>query len=779
MKQNLTGLTSAQVQSRVAAGEKNTATKSLTKSIQQIIFENTFTLFNLINIMLGMLVFLTGSYKNMLFLVIATVNTMIGIFQEIRSKRQIDKMALLSEAKVTVIRNGVSVEIAPEDLVLDDLIVLQLGDQVPVDGIVQKTQELEIDESQITGESDVIVKTEGQALISGSFVVGGHAIMRATKVGKATFVNSLTEKVSKTEKQNSALLNLIKRIIRILTMIIIPLGLLLFASRLWHGVSFNHAILGTVAAMIGMIPEGLILLSSVTLAISAYHLARKQVLVRDLASIETLARVDTLCLDKTGTITSGDLQFKDLVLASGQTRDAVSKLLGSLVKEIDDTNETAEALKVAFPKHPYQAQQIVPFSSARKWSGVHFEQGNYVLGAPQFVLDLNEQQTQQVHDFAAAGNRVLALVKAQQMSREGLVGTELVAFILITDVIRADAPTTLAYFANQGVQVKVISGDDPTTVAAIAKRTGIEHAEQLVDMTTVADDADYHALVANTTVFGRVKPEQKERLVKALQDNGHTVAMTGDGVNDILALRQANCGIAMASGNESTKSIADFVLVNSNFSALINILNEGRRVINNIDNIAALYLVKTMFSIMLSLIFIFMAKSYPFQPIQLTPINSLMVGVPSFLLALAPEFHPIKNRFFTGIVEIALPSAICVVLYILLIGGIGNLLGFQVAITDTLNVLLTGLISWQALLLVSRPLNRYKTLIVSGSIVLFMGLFIIFGKFFYLTNFFTWQVGGIGLLLILTINPVFLLIQRVVNYFYGDRKMKAKKELTK
>lgn len=770
MTQNLTGLTSAQVQTRIAAGENNTATESLTKSSKQIVFENTFTLFNLINVILGILVFLTGSYKNMLFLLIATVNTMIGIFQEIRAKRQVDKMALLSQSKVTVIRNGKQVEIEPEGIVLDDLLVLQLGDQVPVDGIVKETQELEIDESQITGESDVIIKTDGESLISGSFVVSGHAIMQATEVGKSTFVNSLTEKVSKTEKNNSVLLNLIKRIIRILTIIIIPLSLLLFASRLWHGVALNHAILGTVAAMIGMIPEGLILLSSVTLAISAYHLARKQVLVRDLASIETLARVDTLCLDKTGTITNGNLQFKQLVLSHGQNEKMVSDILGSLVKEIDDTNETAEALKTAFPSHPYHAQQIVPFSSARKWSGVQFEQGNYVLGAPQFVLQLSEQQTQQVHGFAANGNRVLALVKADEMSRDGITGAELVAFILITDVIRADAPSTLAYFANQGVTVKVISGDDPTTVAAIAQRTGIAKAEQLVDMTTVADDANYHDLVAKTTVFGRVKPEQKERLVKALQDNGHTVAMTGDGVNDILAFRQANCGIAMASGNESTKSIADFVLVDSNFSALIQILNEGRRVINNIDNIAALYLVKTMFSIMLSLIFIFMAKSYPFQPIQLTPINSLMVGVPSFFLALAPEFHPIKNRFFTGIVEIALPSAICVVLYIMLIGGIGNLFGFEVATTDTLNVLLTGLISWQALLLVSRPLNRYKAMIVAGSIIGFMGLFIIFGKFFFLARLFTWQVGGIGLLLLLTVNPVFLLVQRLVNYF-RDKKI--------
>ncbi|WP_429971575.1 HAD-IC family P-type ATPase [Fructilactobacillus sp. Tb1] len=769
MTQNLMGLNTAQVKDRMAAGEKNTAPEKLTKSIKQIIIENTFTLFNLINLFLGFLVFLTGSYKNMLFLFVAVMNTSIGIFQEIRAKRQVDKMALLSQSKVKVIRNGQETEIEPDQIVLDDLIVLQLGDQVPVDGLVKATKELEIDESQITGESDVIVKKDGQTLISGSFVVSGHAIMQATKVGSATFVNSLTEKVSKTAKKNSVLLNLINKIIRILTVIIIPLGLLLFVSRLFHGVSLNHAILGTVAAMIGMIPEGLVLLSSVTLAISAYHLARKRVLVRDLASIETLARVDTLCLDKTGTITNGKLKFKELVLADDAKQADAAAILGSLVHEVNDTNETADAIKAAFSQHPYQAQEIVPFSSARKWSGVKLSQGNFVLGAPQFVLQLTDAQKQQVHDFAAAGNRVLALVSATDISREGLQNTKLMAYILITDVIREDAPSTLHYFADQGVTVKVISGDDPTTVAAIAKRTGIKNADRLVDMTTVADDADYHKLVAQTTVFGRVKPEQKERLVKAMQDNGHTVAMTGDGVNDILALRQSNCGIAMASGNESTKSIADFVLIDSNFSALINVLNEGRRVINNIDTIAALYLIKTMFSIMLSLIFIFIAKSYPFQPIQLTPINSLMVGIPSFLLALSPEFHPIRNRFFTGIVEIALPSALCVVLYIMMIGGIGSLLSFNVTTTDTLNVLLTGLIGWQALILVSRPFNRYKLMIITFSISAFMLLFICFGKFFYLTNLFTWQVGGIGLLLILTINPVFIVIQKIVNHFYQKR----------
>ncbi|WP_413627859.1 HAD-IC family P-type ATPase [Fructilactobacillus vespulae] len=763
-EKELLGLTDEQVQAQMQAGKKNTKQPLLTRSVKDIIWQNTFTLFNFINVFLGALVFFTGSYKNMLFLLIATLNTSIGIIQEIRSKRQVDKMALLSQSKVKVRRNGKTVQISPDDLVEEDLLLLDLGDQIPVDGVVAQTAELEIDESQITGESDVILKSTGDALISGSFVVSGHAVMRVTKVGKETFVNSITEKIKKSDRTNSELLNLINKIIKILTFIIIPLGIGLFISRIMHNVDLTESILGTVAAMIGMIPEGLILLSSVTLAISAYHLAKKQVLVKDLASIETLARVDTVCLDKTGTITSGKLTFKELTnVAPGYRKAEVAEIIGSLVHAINDTNETAQALQTAFPGDGNAARRIVPFSSARKWSGVELaNQGNYILGAPQFVLQLTADQKQTIHQYASQGNRVLALVKARKMEVTGCEQTELIALILITDVIRPDAADTLLYLKNQGVTSKVISGDDPVTVASIAGRAQIDNPNRLIDMSEVDDDADYQKIAAANTIFGRVKPEQKERLMKALQANGHTVAMIGDGVNDILALRQANCGIAMASGNESTKSIADFVLINSNFSALINVLKEGRRVINNIDSIAALYLIKTMFSVLLSIIFIFVAKSYPFQPIQLTPINSLMVGVPSFLLALAPDFRPVQNRFFSGVIGISLPSALCVVFYIWMIGVIAPFIGLSQPQADTLNVLLTGLVCWNALLLLGRPLNRYKGMIVTGSILAFSVVFLLFGKFFSLTTMFELPIFLTGAGLLITIPVMFNFVQKMV-----------------
>ncbi|USS93208.1 HAD-IC family P-type ATPase [Fructilactobacillus ixorae] len=764
--QQFSGLTSAEVQARVQQGLKNTEPRPLTKSTGQIIAENVFTLFNLINVILAIMVFTTGSYKNMLFILIATVNTLIGIFQELRSKHQVDKMALLSHSPVTVIRNGAPQAIAPAAVVQGDTLQVTLGDQFPVDGTVLATEELEVDESQITGEADPIRKQVGDPVTSGSFVVSGNALIQVTKVGAATFVNSLTAKIKPTQQNNSQLLRLINRIIKILTIIIVPLGTILLVSRFLHGVGYAEAILGTVAAMMGMIPEGLVLLSSVTLAVSAYHLARQHVLVRDLASIETLARVDTICLDKTGTLTSGALQFKQLQLETTRyTKAEVGAILGSLVNGIGDTNETARTLQAHFQEHPDPVTDIVPFSSARKWSGGTVGAvGKFAMGAPQFVLDLTPKQQADVQRLAQDGNRVLALVQATTLQTNDLQGTQLIAFLLITDVIRPDAASTLEYLRNQGVTAKVISGDDPTTVAQIAKATAIPGWQRSVDMSQVGADADYQALVAKHTIFGRVKPAQKERLIKALQANGHTVAMTGDGVNDILALRQSNCGIAMASGNESTKSIADFVLMNSNFSALINVLREGRRVINNIDSIASLYLIKTMFSVMLSVLFLFLAKSYPFAPIQLTPINSLMVGIPSFLLALAPAFHPIRDRFIAGITEISLPSALTVVINVLVIDGLGSLLHWQQLQLSTLSVLVTGFVCWQALILVSRPLNPYKTAIIAGSIMLFLGTFVLFRHFLGFASLVSWPLGVIGLVLILLVNPLFLGLQRVIHW---------------
>ncbi len=768
------GLSSAQVKHQIQNNHKNTGEPSLTRSVKEIFRDNTFTLFNLVNVVLGALVFYTGSYKNLLFLGIAVFNTGIGIFQEIRSKRQVDKMVLLAEGKINVIRDGQKSEIYPEEIVLGDVLVLNRGDQVPVDGVVMTSRGMEVDESPITGESRTISKSVDDALTSGTFLVSGSGRMLATKVGKETFVSHISDEAKGGEDTSSILLNTINRIIKILTYVIIPLGMILFASKLIGGNGLNRAILGTVAAMIGMIPEGLVLLTSVTLAVSAMHLARKKTLVRDLPAIETLARVDVICLDKTGTITNGDLKFERAVpLNDAVTVEQLKAIAAAITYGTGDTNETANAINEAIEKPAGEPAAIVPFSSQRKWSGITLATGeHYVFGAPQFIFNQLESKLQEkIQSFAKEGFRVLAVAKVTALdAQRGLQNPELMGLILISDVIRPNAATTFSYFKNQGVTIKVISGDDPTTVGTIAKNAGIEGAEKQIDMSTVDDTTDFGQVATENAVFGRVTPDQKKQLIAGLQSQKHTVAMTGDGVNDLLALRQADCGIAMASGSESTKSIADFVLINSNFDAMLDVLKEGRRVINNIERVASMYLIKTMYSVALAIIFVFLSMQYPFEPIQLTPITSLMVGIPSFVLALEPNFSRITNQFMRQVLIVSAPAAVCIVGYIMVIEAFGNFFGASYEFTSTLCVVLTGAICWLALVTVSRPLNRLKTALVVTVLAAFILVVIFFNQIFSLVSFFANDIWLFALPLIATSYPLYLFMQGVITKILDRRE---------
>lgn len=758
------GLTAKQVQQRIDTGRQNEPAPSLTRSIKAIFRDNLLTWFNLINLVLGALVLITGSYKNELFLGVAIVNTAIGIFQEIRSKRQIDKMSLLSESTYEVKRASGTVELHQDAIVQDDLLVMHRGDQLPVDGLILETKGIEVDESQITGEATPIAKTTGDSVVSGSFLVSGQAVVRATHVGAKSFINTMSGEVQSGESTNSQLLNTINRIIKILTVVIVPLGTVLFISRLLNHSSINQAILGTTAAMIGMIPEGLVLLTSVSLAVSAMNLARHRVLVRELPAIEGLARVDVLGLDKTGTITSGKLQLSKIVPWHQQSLDQVKLIIGGTINAIGDDNETARALNSDLTNPEWQPTKVVPFSSARKWSGVSVQQGNYVIGAPEFVLkQVPANLAKQIEGYAAEGYRVLCIAQTTEMNADDLGNVTVLGLILIEDEIRENAVETFRYFQNQDVALKVISGDNPTTVANIASRAGIKNWAQLIDMSSLEGDIDYDQLVAKYTVFGRVTPTQKKQLVKAWQRAGHSVAMTGDGVNDILALRQADCGIAMASGSEAAKSIADFVLVDSNFDAMLNVLNEGRRVVNNIERVASLFLIKTMYSVALSIIFIFMRNGYPFQPIQLTPISVLTVGIPTFVLALEPNYQRISGQFMKQVMVIAAPAAICVVAYILVIDLVGGVqFNLNYTETSTLSVLLTGAVCLVALLMVARPLNRLKLALVLLMAGCFALIFIFFGKLFSLEGIFNWQMALFYLPLLASIYPFFYLVQEVV-----------------
>ena len=770
------GLTDAQVQAQIKSGHKNTAEQSLTRSVREILQDNIFTLFNLINVVLGALVFYTGSYKNLLFLGIAFFNTAIGIIQEIRSKRQVDKMVLLAEGKINVVRNGEDVQLRPEDIVLGDIIQLGRGDQIPVDGEVVRSRGIEVDESPITGESSTISKAIGDPLTSGTYLIGGSGKMLVTKVGADTFVNHLSNEAKQGKDTSSILLNTINRIIKVLTYVIIPLGIILFVAKLYGGTGINRAILGSAAAMIGMIPEGLVLLTSMTLAVSAMHLARKKTLVRDLPAIETLARVDVICLDKTGTITSGDLKFvKAIPMMKDVPAAEVEKVVAGITYGTGDGNETANAIKDAIDDPQLKTEKIIPFSSERKWSGVGFSDGHdYVFGAPQFIFkELSPSVRAQITQNAELGYRVLAVAQVDNLDpRKPLNSPKLIGLILISDVIRPNAANTFQYFHNQDVDIKVISGDDPTTVSTIATQAGINRAQNSIDMTTVQDDDDFGEIAAQNTVFGRVTPDQKKRLISGLQERKHTVAMTGDGVNDLLALRQADCGIAMASGSESTKSIADFVLINSNFDAMIDVLKEGRRVINNIERVASMYLIKTMYSVALSFIFVFFAMGYPFEPIQLTPITSLMVGIPSFFLALEPNFNKITNQFMKQVLVISTPAAVCIVGYIMIIEVIGLVFGLKYEFTSTLCVLLTGAICWLALLMVSRPMNRLKIGMDVLVLAAFLLIIIFFNNVFSLVSFFNKDIWLYAVPLIATAYPLYIFMQGVIARVLDRREKK-------
>lgn len=761
------GLTDAQVAQRIANHQQNTPPKPLTRSIKRIISDNTLTLFNLINVIIAVFVSYTHSYLDLLFMGTVFFNTVIGIVQEIRAKRAIDSMSLLTQESYEVIRNHQLVALHRADIVLDDVLLLKRGDSIPVDGHVLQTRNAEVDESQLTGETDAILKNVGDPLMSGSFLISGQILCQVTAVGDQSFVSKLANQAQQEKRDSSELLNTINRIIKVLTIVIMPLGALLLVATLHRGSSLNQSILNTAAAMVGMIPEGLVLLTSIALAVGAVNLSRKKVLVRSLSAIESLARVDTLCLDKTGTITTGNLTVHRLINLSDQPDQQLQDLIANAVYGINDENQTATALKHFFEKTTPETKTTIPFSSQRKWSGVEFTDGtSVIIGAPEFIYQqspLSDQQQQQITTFAKEGFRVLLVTAGQTpLQQENNDTLTPVALLLITDELRPNAEETFAYLRAQQVAIKVISGDNPLTVSHVAQQAGIEHASAAIDMSTIGPDGDFDVLVAKYTVFGRVSPVQKQHLIAAYQKAGHTVGMTGDGVNDILALRQSDCSVAMASGAESTQSIADFVLLDSNFDAMIFVLNEGRRVINNVERVASLYLIKTIYSVILTILFIFLNSDYPFRPRQLTPISALTVGLPSFILALEPNYQAIKKRFMLNVMETALPGALSVVFYTVIIQVIGRIFSLSYSTTSTLTVLMTGIVGFCALAAISWPLNRGKLVLIVSLIVAFLAVFLGLGDIFKFVSLISWRLAIFYLPLGFSAVPVFVFMREVL-----------------
>lgn len=709
------GLTQAEVEERIADGQVNAIQDSSNRSVKDIVMGNTLTFFNFINIVLLALVLSVRSYKNMLFIFIIIANTLIGIFQEIKAKITLDKLKILTVSHVDVIRDGVKKSITVSELVKDDVILLKSGGQIPADGVILDG-EVDVNESLLTGESDSIHKTCGSKVLSGSFVTSGKAMCLLTEVGHDCYMEKLSSEAKQFKRYKTELQRNLDTILKFISIIIVPLGIILFAKQYWiSGSTYEQAALDTVAAVLGMIPEGLVLLTSVALALGAVRLARRSTLVRELFCIETLARVDTLCLDKTGTITEGHL----CVQGEESVKEDVDleQLMGRMVSALGDENETFQALRQHYKRNQSTNTKLVlPFSSERKFSGVVFEgEGTYLMGAYQFIFPQADPAVlEKIAEYASQGLRVLTVAHSPNEMTDYTLAEdfEIVGFVFMTDVVRKNAPDILGYFEEQGVDLKVISGDDPVTVAAIAARAGLKDADKYIDATTIHTDEEMEDAILKYSVFGRVTPKQKQQMVRLLKQNGRTVAMTGDGVNDVLALKDADVSIAMASGSEAAKSTANLVLLNSDFASLPHIVNEGRRVINNIKAAASMFLIKTGFSVLTALLTIIVGQNYPFQPIQLSVINGCAVAIPTMLLQLEPSFQKVNKHFFREVLRMSMPAAITITAMITIINNIGHSIGTPREMLSTVCVLATGWVYLITLRQVYSPMTGYRKFVI-------------------------------------------------------------------
>jgi cation-transporting P-type ATPase E len=732
-----TGLSSAEVADRVGRGLSNTVPSAPTRTVGQIVRGNVFSPINLIVAILAALVIAAGSPKDALFGGVIVANSVIGVVQELRAKRVLDQLRVVSAPKARVVRNGQLGELQVHELVLDDVVELRAGAQVVADGLVLTNDNLEIDESLLTGEADPVVKSDGDDVLSGSAVVAGTGRMLVTKVGAENYAVKLAEEARRFTLVNSPLRNDVNRIVTWVGFLIIPVGLLLASSQfLRRNEGWQQSIISTVAGLVGMVPEGLVLLTSVAFAVGVVRLARQRCLVQELPAIEVLARVDVLCVDKTGTITEGSLALADVQPLAANDRAAVDPALAALAQLDPDPNATSRALQHAFGEPTsWTMSGRVPFSSARKWSAMSFaDHGSWVLGAPENVLggDYAGELRDTVESHASEGQRVLVLATADGTFTDGAEATlpavTPVALVLLEDVVRSDAPATLKYFADQDVTVKVISGDNNVTVGAVARRAGLAGWQDNIDATTLpADDSDEFAdAVERSTVFGRVTPHQKRSMVKALQQRGHTVAMTGDGVNDVLALKDADCGVAMASGSEATRGVAQLVLMDSNFSAMPAVVSEGRRVINNVERVASLFLAKTAYSVVLSVLTGIFALAYPLRPIHLSILSWFTIGLPAFFLALEPNDQRVSDGFLRRVLGRAVPAGLVIAVVTMAVFAIAQLdSSIDADHARTLAVLVAGSVALMNLYRVAQPLNRLRAALVITMVALFALAFIV------------------------------------------------------
>ncbi|MFN2938002.1 cation-translocating P-type ATPase [Lachnospiraceae bacterium YH-ros2226] len=756
MEETIQGLTSREAAEEIRKGNQNIQSDKTQKTVGDIIRENVLTYFNLIFLILTILLIVSGNFRGLTFLPVIIANTLIGIAQEIYAKSVLDKLSIMNTMAAHVMRDGEVREIPIDKLVLHDLVLLQSGDQIPADARVEKGT-VSVNEALLTGEADEIEKKPGMNLMSGSFVVSGRCFARLTKVGENSYLSRLTREAREMSNgEQSEMVRSIDRLVRVMGVLLIPIGLMLFIQGMfWRGSSFQASVSSMVAVVLGMIPEGLYLLVSVTLAMSAARLALQKVMLHDMKSIESLARVDVLCVDKTGTITDTKMLVADCVLPGeeadilkpdadgnpGKPRSVEEKLnselvlrFGSYLSAQTDDNISMQAIRSYFPSNRnFPAKEVLPFSSRNKYSGVAFSDGVYLFGAPEIILGKNfEKYRQQVDSYAEKGYRVMVFARLvgegkDQLPKKGmgLSEAEALFFTLLQNPVRENAPRTFRFFRKQGVSIRVISGDNPVTVSNVARQAGIENADRYVDASTLKTREEIRRAVQTMTVFGRVTPEQKRTIVQELKAQGHTVAMTGDGVNDILAMKDSDCSIAMASGSDAAVQSAQVALLDSEFSHLPEIVGEGRRIINNIERSATLFLVKNIFSVLLGLFSIFSIIQYPLEPNQISLISAFNIGIPAFFLAMEPNRQRIKEHFMRRVLIRALPAALTDFLAIAAMVVFADTFGVSGRDVSVAATFLLAIVGFIILLNISAPWNAYRIAVITGCIagLLFTGIF--------------------------------------------------------
>lgn len=735
------GLTNQQVNERIANNLVNFNDQPPTKTVKQIIISNFFTYFNFINVVLGSAIIIAGIYgnrvfdalKNCLFMGVIICNSIISIIQEVISKKTIDKLSVLAEAKVVGIRNGKEVNLGIEEIVLDDVLKLSLGNQVVTDAVILEG-DVEVNESFLTGEVDPIPKHAGDMLLSGSFIVSGSCYAKVEHIGRDNYISTISSEAKYDKKVNSVIMTSFERMLKVLSVVIIPVGALLLMNQLKvTNYNVTASIFNTVGALIGMIPEGLLLLTSSVMAVSVVRLSKYHVLVQQLYCIETLARVDVICLDKTGTITEGAMEFVDDIPYNGVIKEKLDDALANVCYAFDNTNATMEAIQEHYSsKGIWSVKDKQEFSSSRKYSAVEFEErGTFYIGAPEFVLKDSYHQYQSFLD-QYTDYRVLVVAYQKESLASGPINLSVLGFVLIQDKIRKEAPDTLKYFKEQGVKVKIISGDNFKTVCSIAKRAGIKDAKGMDATLLNSDNID--EMLEKYDVFGRVTPDQKKMIIESLQRKGHTVAMTGDGVNDVLALKKADCSIAMASGSDAAKNVSQLVLLDSNFASMPEVVAEGRRTINNVERSASLLLIKTIFTCILVVICIFMKSEYFYLPIHLSLITTCTISIPSFVLALEPNHNRVRGNFMLKVVGKSLPAALTVVFNVVMIVLFRNQFNIDGNLTSTLIVIMTGTTGFIFLSRLCRPFNWFRGGLFFALVSLFLYIVMFQSEFFDLSQ---------------------------------------------